>query len=242
MTKLNLAKLIAHRGASAYAPENTLKAFQLAKENGASWVEFDVTLSKDQTPVVIHDDSLERTTNGHGEVCVNSFQELTQLDAGSWFDPKYQDQKIPSLDQVLQLCADLSLAVNIEIKPPGPLREATVKQTLNSVTKIWPNNLPEPLFSSFSYATLESIRSHSKTAQLGLLLDHWDPNWQQLADGIDCVSVHLNASLLTFERVAEIKSSGRAVLSYTINDRKQAEELFAMGVDAIFSDFPDLVK
>ena len=108
---------IAHRGASGYAPENTLAAFDKAVEMQADYIEIDVQLSKDDLPVVIHDDTLDRTTNGTGNISAYTLQELKSLDAGSWFDKKYAGEKIPSLNEVLEMYGE-KINILIELKSP----------------------------------------------------------------------------------------------------------------------------
>src|SRR5438445_1086012 len=112
-----MSRLIAHRGASALAPENTLAAFRKAGEIGAKWVEFDVMLAADGEAVVIHDDTLDRTTNAKGNVCDYPYSYLQTLDAGSWFNPQFSHEKIPTLAEVIGVLRHCKLAANIEIKP-----------------------------------------------------------------------------------------------------------------------------
>ncbi|MGB0843757.1 MAG: glycerophosphodiester phosphodiesterase family protein, partial [Alphaproteobacteria bacterium] len=109
--------IVGHRGVTETGPENTLAGIARAAEEGATWVEFDVQLSGDEIPLVIHDDTLERTTNGTGRMIDQKADALTKLDAGSWFDAQYTGQKIPTFLEVLALCDDLNLGMNIEIKP-----------------------------------------------------------------------------------------------------------------------------
>ena len=117
------APVIGHRGAAAAAPENTLASLRKAKELGASWVEFDVKLTRDGVPILMHDERLERTTNGRGEVAQATLAELQELDAGGWFGPAFRGERVPTFEAALGLCAELGLGINVEIKPcPG--REA----------------------------------------------------------------------------------------------------------------------
>jgi len=111
--------VIAHRGGSAYAPENTLSAFTKAAQLGMQWVEFDVMLAACGTPIVFHDDLLDRTTNATGEVGVHAYTYLQTLDAGAWFNSKFSGERIPTLAQVLQFLKDVKLCANVEIKPFG---------------------------------------------------------------------------------------------------------------------------
>lgn len=241
MMDLQLDRVIAHRGASAYAPENTLAAFRQAKALGARWVEFDVMLAADKEAVVIHDDTLNRTTDGSGPVPNLSYPELAKLDAGSWFDERFQGERIPTLKAVFDCLAECQLAANIEIKPYPGAEIETVETVVAMIQQDWPTQLPPPLVSSFSHTCLEQARALDSSLILGLLLHHWRDDWQDLADGIDSATVHLNKSIVTADRVAQIKQTDRFVLGYTANTVKQAERLYAMGIDAVFSDYPDVI-
>lgn len=122
--------IIAHRGASKYTPENTFAAFRKAKELGINWVEFDVMLTADGEVVVIHDETLERTTNGTGAVIAQAYSYLRTLDAGSWFDPSFANEKIPTLREVIKLLNELDMFANIEIKAQSGNEETTAKKSI----------------------------------------------------------------------------------------------------------------
>lgn len=238
---LDLSRVIAHRGASAYAPENTLAAFEKAAALGARWVEFDVMLAACGEVIVIHDESLERTSNGRGQVGQYTYNELKTLDAGTWFDARFSGEGIPRLIDVIDCLAKFQLGANIEIKPlPGQDCE-TAERALSLIQSHWPSHCPAPLVSSFSLESLSLIRQAAPEIALGLLQHEWRGDWLALADDLNCQSVHLNRKIINAERVNDIKKSGRFVLSYTVNDPKQASEFFNMGVDAVFTDYPDLI-
>jgi glycerophosphoryl diester phosphodiesterase len=233
--------VIAHRGASAYAPENTLSSFLKAKQLGINWVEFDVMLSADDRVIVIHDETIDRTTNGSGKVSELTWPFLQTLDAGTWFDPVFSGEKIPLLSDVIKLLNQYQLNANIEIKDLADRAELTVNKVLEVIEDHWDKNMNLPLISSFSLEVTQYVRKYSKTAKLGFLMREWLPDWQALCDQLNCISVHVNEKILTEERVKRIRSTDRAVLSYTINHRDRAQELFNWGVDAVFSDCPDKI-
>ncbi len=240
MNKINLLSqnlgVIAHRGASAHAPENTLAAMQQAKNLNASWVEFDVMLSADDTPVIIHDHTLERTTNGAGTVAQKNYTELEKLDAGSWFSKEFKDEKIPKLDDALTLLKQLKLNINLEIKP-NDHREAAL--TASIIHLLHQHDFYQTncvLISSFSKTALMSARQLHPTIPLGLCLHQWEPEWNIYAKQLNCSSIHLHESLITADRIQHIKSNQHHVLSYTINDKQRAQQLHDLGVDAIFTD------
>lgn len=242
MPSINISPpVIAHRGASAYAPENTLAAFLKAKQLGIRWVEFDVMLTSDGEVVVIHDETVERTTNGKGWVKEQTSAALKTLDAGEWFHPQFMGEKIPLLAEVIEFLYEHQLAANIEIK--GSLGHETflAKRVLEVVAQHWRSTMIPPLISSFSLPILHAVRTLSPTTQLGLLMHEWLVNWEVLADQLDCVSVNVNEKILTKERTQKIQSTGRAVLSYTVDDVRRAQELFSWGVNAVFSDCPDKI-
>ena len=231
-----LSKIIAHRGASALAPENTLAAFRKAAEMGARWVEFDVMLAASGEVVVIHDEMLERTTNGIGLVSECSYSYLQTLDAGSWFNAAFAGEKIPTLVQVLELLCDLDLMANVEIKPASGCEDETVQQVLKVIDENWPADKKPLLVSSFSEKVLECVRKYSSTQPLGFLMDEWQDEWQKKCDALDCISVHLNKKIVTHSRVEAIHATNRLLLSYTVDDPLLAKQFFAWNVDAVFSN------
>lgn len=236
---LPIAAVIAHRGAAAHAPENTLASFERAKALGAKMVEFDVMLSLDGVPVVIHDMSLERTTNGRGDVSGFTFEELSQFDAGSWFHESFRGQRIPSLKDVLIALREWNIYPNIEIKPAPGMEYATVDAVLECVDAYWPVDQAKPLCSSFSLVVLENLHQSTIGCPIGMLIDHWESTWIEMARRFAVYSVHANVRALTAERVADIKHHGFKALAYTINDPEIAETVFSWGIDGIFSDCPE---
>lgn len=232
--------VIAHRGASAYAPENTLAAFKLAKQLGAEWVEFDVMLSQDEQAVVFHDDKINRTTDGKGRLTQMTLAEIQSLDAGSWFSSNFTVEPIPTLSQVLECCGKLGLRANIEIKPEPGRVEVTTVGVMTAINQFWSLQAAEPIVSSFEVKALELARSIDPEIKLGLLMDKWDKDWLRVAENLAVTSVHCNHRLLNAKRVAQIKQAGFYCLAYTVNKVKLGKRLLAYGVDGIFSDYPDL--
>jgi glycerophosphoryl diester phosphodiesterase len=238
---IELNQLIAHRGASAYAPENTMAAFNQAHQMGARWVEFDVMLSADGLPFVFHDDKLKRTTNGRGEFGKVSADYIRSLDAGSWFSKRFQGERIPSFSTVLQWLCDHQMQANIEIKPfPGMVEQTTVA-VLAHLNQYWPHDRALPLVSSFELEALTLCRSLSPEIPLGYLLHEWQNDWLKTAQNLQCYAVHLNAAIATPARIDAIKAEGYKVLVYTVNQPRRAQKFLAYGVDAIFTDYPDLL-
>lgn len=235
------SKVFAHRGANRLAPENTLAAFLQAKMLGISWLEFDVMLSKDNEVVVIHDETLNRTTNGKGNVHDYPYAILKTLDAGSWFNPKFSTEKIPLLRDVITFLKENHMSANIEIKALPGLETLTVQKVLAEINLHWTKEMLAPLVSSFSLPALKALRMQSKTIPIGFLMDEWNSEWKKIADELQCVSIHLNEKLATRENILAIKNTKRLVFCYTINDKQHADALFTLGVDAVFSDVPDKI-
>jgi len=228
--------IIAHRGASAQAPENTITAFLKAKELGINWVEFDCMLSKDHELVIIHDETLDRTSTAKGNVSDYPFSFLKTLDIGSWFDKKFSADKIINLEQLIKIVNQEKIFTNIEVKSHVGTESLTIKRLLEVLNEFWNPSNPPPLVSSFSIEILKGLRKSSKNLQLGLLMDEWIDDWQSLANELICSSINVNHDLLTRDRVKQIKNAGFILLAYTVNDPARAAQLFEFGVDAVFSD------
>ncbi len=237
-----LEKVIGHRGASAYAPENTLVAFEKAYATGCRMIEFDVMLSADGEAFIFHDDVLERTTNGKGGFGVASAEYISGLDAGKWFSSRFRGEIIPTFKEVIEWLAANDMQANIEIKPYPGTAEQTTMTVLAQLNQLWPEHKPLPLVSSFDLNVLNLCRSIAPELPLGLLLEEWHDNWLQLAQDLHCYSVHLNRRLLSQKRIHEIKRYEYKLLTYTVNRRQLAKKLLQWGVDAIFSDYPDLLN
>lgn len=238
-----LPKIIGHRGAAALAPENTLGGFRKAKQAGAGWVEFDVRITRDSRLAVIHDADLERTTNGRGSVADRDMAELGALDAGSWFEAGggYAGERVPSLEETLELLGDLGLGANIEVKPtPGREREAGRCAALIAA-RSGRRDAGSPLLSSFNTEALEAAREASGALPLGLLLSRLTPGWKDVARRLGCFSLHCNHQALDRARARQIKDEGLALLVYTVNEPARARELIAWGVDSVITDAPDLL-
>lgn len=230
--------MIAHRGASGYAPENTFSAFVKAIQLGVKWVEFDVLPTLDDVPIIFHDEMLLRTTQHSGSVYDFPYHYLATLDAGTWFAPTFASERIPRLDQILKLLNETKTNANIEIKSLKGHGEQFIDHLLNTIKPYW-NQGSRYLFSSFCVDTLRLLRKSHCHCDLGLLLHEWQADWQDIYQELQCVSVHINQEILTRELAREIKASAGSLLAYTVNDAHRAQELFKWGVDAVFSDYPD---
>jgi glycerophosphoryl diester phosphodiesterase len=231
-----IPRVIAHRGANRFAPENTLAAFLKAKQLGFNWVEFDVMLSADHELVVIHDEELMRTTNSCGQVIDYPYSFLKELDAGSWFGSQFSAERISSLQTVLSFLYEHGLSANIEIKALQNCNELVAAKVLEALHTNAGHFTSPPLISSFSQEVLQIIRKNAQHYLLGFLMHEWMSDWAMICDELQCIAVGVNHRILTQKRVQTIKTTNRQVLAYTVNNKKRAEQLFNWGVNAIFSD------
>lgn len=236
---LALPRVIAHRGGAGGAPENTLAAFRQAHAVGARWVEFDVRLTADGRPVVIHDATLDRTTSGRGAVAATPLAALGDLDAGEWFDPDFAGEMVPTLEEALDLLVEMDMGANIEIKAEPDQAAQTAGECLNVARDVWPANAPPPLISSFRPDALRQARDHVPQWPRGLLVEALTDDWSRVAASVEATSIHAAAELMTARQVAEVLDAGYRVVVYTVDDPGRAVNLWDWGVDAIISDRPE---
>lgn len=234
--------MIGHRGVAACAPENTLAGFKLAAQQGIDWIEFDLRLTKDNQLVIFHDALLQRTTNESGWVHDKTLSELITLDAGSWFHPKFQNEKIPSFVHALPLLLSLNLTLNIELKlPQDPSLHHVntfAKELSNTLHYHWPKELPLPLVSSFYWPILHQLRSAIPTLPLGFLNKTCSPALLLEIAKTPNAACHTHFEALTPEILLFAKEIQVPLLSYTVNDPTIAATLLDQGIFAIFSDDP----
>ncbi len=236
---LKIPFVIAHRGASEYAPENTAAAITLAKTLGASFVEVDLHLTLDNKVVIIHDETVNKCTNGKGLVDHFTLAELQTLDAGSWFSIQFAGEKLLSLEELIRLLTALDLQVNLELKPLAHTEDKLVEETIAIVKKTWPAHKPLPLFSSFSLTALEKVKSLWQDTPLAALFEKWNQEALTFTKSLKPLSVNLSKRHLNSETVSVVKEISPFVMVYTVNDPEEARRLRDMGVDAIFTNCPD---
>lgn len=236
-----LPKVIGHRGAAARAPENTLAGLRAAADLGVAMVEFDVKLSRDGVPVVIHDDRVDRTTDGTGQVRDLDVETLRALDAGAWFGPAFAGERIPTLDEALDLVLERGLAVNLEIKPCSGREAETARVALAAARARWPADRPPPLVSSFALDSLLAARDAAPDWPRGWLFDRRPPDWRITMADLAPAALNFSADRVTAAELADYRDTGLGLLAYTVNDPARALDLFAQGVDGVFSDVPDTI-
>lgn len=242
-TKLKLPKIIGHRGAKGYAPENTLEGIHTAADMGVEWVELDVKLTKDSVPIIFHDDTLDRTTNGAGLVAQMDYADIQNLEAGSHFAESFSGIKIPTLEEALDVIVDRGLGLNLEIKPCPGREIETAEHALDILTSIWDED-DKILISSFQHVSLERAMDMAPALPRGFLMGKdWPENWQGFVEHLKASTVNVNGNEITREEIEQIiDETDLPVLAYTINDPDRARHLQAWGVDSFFSDVPDIVK
>jgi glycerophosphoryl diester phosphodiesterase len=234
-------RIIGHRGGGTLAPENTLAGFRKAASMGFGAVEFDVMLSADKVPLLIHDETLERTTNGRGAVSATPYAEIAAMDAGAWLATQYRGERVPTLDDAGGLCVELGLWANVEIKPAAGFERETAAIACERVAKLWSRAARRPLLSSFQTACLEIARKAAPDFERGYLTERIGPDWRDEVARLGCISVHCDWKQLTRPVADAVKAEGLGLLCYTVNDAAVARRLFAWGVDAIFTDRLDLI-
>jgi glycerophosphoryl diester phosphodiesterase len=228
--------MAAHRGAGKNAPENTLAAVRMGAAFGYRMMEFDIKLSADSVLFLMHDATVDRTSNGTGRVAGKTWREIAQLDAGSWHSSKFAGEPVPTYANTLAYCRKNAIAVNAEIKPcPGRERETGASVALETKL-LWGEQDPMPLLSSFSELALEGARAAVPNLPRGLLLDTLPEDWIARAQRLGCISVNVNWRRLTSDVVERAHAAGLAVVCYTCNDPQAVLELSRAGVNTIITD------
>ena len=236
-------RVIAHRGGGTLAPENTIAGLRCGLAYGFRAAEFDVMLSADGVPVLMHDPAFGRTVPGIGNVSETSAQLLATMDAGSWFGPKFAGEPVPSFADVISFCKREGIWMNAEIKPsPGYAAEtgraaaALLKQMLAH-----DDAMAMPLLSSFSPEALMAARDIAPEIPRGLLIGHVPEDWQARLEQVGAIALHTSHKTLKQEQARAIKDAGFGLFCYTVDDTEVARKLLDWGVDAFCTDRLDLV-
>lgn len=224
---LQLPKVIGHRGAAAYAPENTLESFREARRRGASWVETDIKLTADGVPIVMHDESLKRTTGVDRLVAETPRAELPP--------------GVPTFEEAIACFAEEGLGCNVEIKPCSGREAETGRAVAETLRRGWPAKLPAPLLSSFKDTSLVAARAAAPEFARALLIGTIQDDWRVRAEAVAAAGINTNGEKLTAVRAVEIRRAGYALSVYTIDDGDVARALIGMGVDCVITDAPDVI-
>ena len=235
-------RIIAHRGAGKLAPENTLAAMKLGHQLGQQMVEFDVKLSADDLPVLMHDASLDRTTNGSGPLRQFTWEQLQGLDAGQWHAERFAGEPIPRLDETLHYLQSQGMLANVEIKPSPGLETHSGGLIARACESLWVNQNVDLLLSSFSEPALNAAKIAAPQLPRALLMDRLFPDWLARCRRLDCVAVDWNERVVNPALVRDAHDCGLRVLVYTVNDVNRAQQLIAWGVDSVITDAVDRLK
>lgn len=239
---------VAHRGAGKLAPENTLAAFRLGAQYGYRMFECDAKLSSDGVPFLMHDSTLDRTTNarhvlGPGPSNVagdHPWSELAKLDAGSWHSRSFAGEPLPTLENAARFCVANGYFLNIEIKPTPGTERATGEVVARHAARLWNDVSVSPLLTSFRPEALEGALVTAAHLPRGLLLDTlWD-GWFDVAQKLECAAIVCNQALWDAPMVKRVHDAGWRCLSYTVNDEWSAQRLMSLGTDAVITDRVDL--
>ncbi len=230
---------VAHRGAGKLAPENTLAAFRTGAAHGYRAFECDVKLSADRVPFLLHDTTLERTTNAQGVAGEQGWAALSLLDAGGWHSPGHAGEPMPSLAAIARYVQSNGFALNVEIKPtPGTERE-TGEAVARACTSLWAGSSAPLLFSSFRPDALHAAHEAAPQIPRALLLDQLWEGWSGVAHALDCVAVVTNHRLMDAALLAQLHGAGQRALCYTVNEPADVQRLLDLGIDGIITDAVD---
>ena len=235
-------RIVAHRGASRVAPENTLAAITRAARQGARWVEFDASLLGDGTAVVHHDADLGRTARiaGAGPVPLAELDagDLARIDAGAWFGAAFAGEPLPTLGAVLELCEALGLYANLEIKPHGAPRRAA--EAVARSLRMRPRYARRVLVSSFDHDALAVLRAAMPDQPIAVLMKRPAPDWPAVVAALGAAALHIDFRALTGTLAAETARRGVALRVYTLNDPSVAEPFWDLGLAGVITDHPPL--
>ena len=233
---------IAHRGAGKLAPENTLAAMRAGYAHGYRMVEFDVKLSGDGVAFLLHDDTLDRTTDGRGRADALSWSALARLDAGSWHSAAYAGEPLPTLGAIARWAIASGAACNVEIKPSPGRERATGAAVALDARALWRGAATVPLLSSFSEEALAAAQAAVPELPRALLFKHVPADWPERLSRLQCIALDTDFRELDANLVAAAHEAGYRVLCYTPNAPPKAAELARWGVDGIITDAVDTIR
>lgn len=232
---------IAHRGAGKLAPENTLAAFRLGASHGYRMYECDAKLSADGVAFLLHDATLERTTNGTGMAGEHTWSQLSLLDAGGWHSRAFAGEPLATLEALARHCQAQGHWLNIEIKPTPGTELATGRAVAELAARLWASDMERrPFLTSFQPEALKGALETAPHLPRGLLLDTLRDGWRDMAQALGCVAVVCNHALWDASTVARARDAGLRTLAYTVNDEWAVQRLLDLGLDGVITDRVDL--
>ena len=239
---------IAHRGAGTLAPENTLAAFRVGLDHGFRMFECDAQLSADGVVFFMHDQTLDRTTNGTGDTSGMAWRDIAPLDAGLWHSTGFAGERIPTLAEVAAFCQSTGACVNIEIKSAREQEATAARSIARQAQALWreqasasntpadPIALIPPFLTSFSVAAVRAFKEVAPELPRGLLLEDLSGDWQFQAQQLGCHALVFDCQLLNPSLVATVQAMGMRCLAYTVNDPSDMRALIAAGIDGLITD------
>jgi len=230
---------IAHRGAGTLAPENTLAAFQRGAAHGYRAFECDVTLSADDLPFLLHDATLDRTTNGTGPAAAQPWQSLSQLDAGAWHSLAHAGAPLLSLQALAAHALAQGLQLDLEIKPSAGTEVRTGRRVAAEVARLWAGAATLPVLSSFQPEALQGAMAEAPQLLRALLLERLWPGWLDTALRLGCAAVITQHRLMDDVLIGDLRRAGLRALAYTVNDPADAQRLLSLGIDGLITDAVD---
>ena len=231
--------IIGHRGAGCHAPENTLASIRRAAVLGVRWVELDARLSRDFEVILLHDDTVDRTSDGSGLVAEKDWAELQALDAGTWYGEAFSSERIPSLRQAITVLAELGLGANVEIKPCVGREDATGRIVARLLNEKWPAASPIPLISSFNLETLKAARDVAPYIPRALAVSTIPEDWREQLVELGSNALHCDHKHIYVGQVREVLDAKCALRCFTVNEADRARTLYDWGVEAVFTDYPE---
>ncbi|NUU01901.1 glycerophosphodiester phosphodiesterase [Herbaspirillum robiniae] len=238
-------KVLAHRGGGTLAPENTLAGFRTGLQHGYRAAEFDVMLTRDEVPILMHDPRRGRTLPGEGLIAETDWAVLRELDAGAWLDASFAGERLCTLEQGLDFCLEHGIWMNVEIKPAaaaharrtGELAAQAVAQRFAGVSL----QASLPVLSSFSFEALMAAKETAPDLPRGFLVDVIPDDWEARLAQLQAVALHTSHKNLTPALAGQVKAAGYGLFCYTVNDPARAAEIRGWGVDAFCTDRIDLI-
>ncbi|HBM80258.1 MAG TPA: hypothetical protein DD426_05390 [Clostridiaceae bacterium] len=230
----------AHRGSSGYYPENTMLSFEKAVEDGCDGIETDVQMTRDGVLVLIHDEKVDRTTNGTGHVGDYTYDELLKLDAGSWKSEKFSGCRIPAFEDLLEFAKEKNIKINYEIKTGIVMYEGIEEKIINTIYKYGMEN--NVILSSFNHYSMVECKKISREIKTGLLYADglYKPEIYCRYVGADAIHPVLYA--MREEVIGGVKAAGILINVYTVNDEKYMKYFIKLGVDGIITNYPDRLR
>ena len=242
-------RIVAHRGGGSLAPENTLGAIRVGQSMGYRMHEFDVKLSRDGVAMLLHDPTLERTTNGQGRAADMDWADLRKLDAGAWHSDAFRGEPVASFEEAARLLRSHGTLAHIEIKPTPGFDVETGRKVAEMTLELWRGATVPPVFSSFSFDALMAAKEVAPGIPRGWLISQFTGADYERMAALDATSVHTNYRKFPMGELRKLHGLGYRVLLYTVNEVAAARSALEAGVDGVITDnlrefaesFPDLI-